>query len=193
VACWKLDEKSGDIAHDSSGTRANGTLHGGPIWRPAGGHVGGAIELDGIDDYISTPSVLDPSKAPFSVFVWVKGGAPGQVILSQPGSSGGANWLRAGASDGSLMTELKGNGRSDRPLTSATSITDGNWHHVGLVWDGANRTLYVDDVVAATDAHHGLGSSYEGLNIAAGKNFDPGTFWSGLIDDIRIYNRAMTP
>jgi len=193
AACWKLDEKSGDTAHDSSGTRADGTLHGDPIWRPAGGQVGGAIELDGIDDYISTPSVLDPSKAPFSVFVWVKGGAPGQVVLSQSGTPGGANWLRAGTSDGSLMTELKGNGRSDRPLTSTTIITDGNWHHVGLVWDGSNRTLYVDEAAVVADTQSNLGSSYEGLNIGAGRSLDAGTFWSGLIDDVRIYNRAMAP
>jgi hypothetical protein len=91
------------------------------------------------------------------------------------------------------MTELKGNGRSDRPLASTTIITDGNWHHVGLVRDGSNRTLYVDEVVAATDAQSSLVSSYEGLNIGAGRSLDPGTFWSGLIDDVRIYNRAMTP
>lgn len=192
AAYWKLDERNGGVARDDSITRADGVLHGSPIWRPAGGQVGGAIELDGIDDYISTPSVLDPAKAPFSVFAWVKGRVPGQVVLSQTGAWG-ANWLRAGASDGSLMTELKGNGRSDRPLASTTIITDGNWHHVGLVRDGSNRTLYVDDVVAATDAHHGLVSSYDGLNIGAGKSPDPGTFWSGLIDDVRIYNRAMTP
>ena len=192
AAYWRLDEKDGAGAHDNSPSRADGILHGNPIWRPAGGQVRGAIELDGIDDYISTPSVLDPAKAPFSVFAWIKGGAPGQVILSQTGT-GGASWLRAGASDGSLMTELKGPGRSDRPLASVTIITDGIWHHVGLVWDGSNRTLYVDEVAVATDASNPLGSSYGDLNIGADKNLDPGTFWSGLIDDVRIYNRAMTP
>jgi len=192
AAYWKLDETGGTVARDYSISRADGALHGDPIWRPAAGQVGGAIELDGIDDHVSTPSVLDPATAPFSVFAWIKGGAPGQVILSQTGAAG-ANWLRAGASDGSLATELKGPGRSDRPLASATIITDGIWHHVGLVWDGSNRTLYVDEVAVATDAQSDLGSSYGGLNIGAGKNLDPGTFWSGLIDDVRIYNRAIGP
>ncbi len=192
AAYWKLDERKGSVARDNGSTRADGVLHGNPIWRPAAGQVGGAIELDGIDDYITTPSVLDPSKAPFSVFAWVKGGAPGQVVLSQTGAWG-ANWLRAGASDGSLTTELKGNGRSDRPLASTSIITDGNWHHIGFAWDSSSRTLYVDEVAVVTDTQSGLGSSYEGLNIGASKNLDAGTFWSGLIDDVRIYNRAVTP
>lgn len=192
VAYWKLDEKSGAVARDYGANRADGVVHGNPIWRPAGGQVGGALELDGIDDYVSTPSVLDPSKTVFSTFVWVKGGAPGQVVLAQAATPWGTNWLRA-ASDGSLVTELKGTGRWDRPLASTTIITDGLWHHVGLVWDGANRTLYVDDVVVATDAQSSLGSAPEGLNIGAGKNLDPGTFWLGLIDDVVIYNRAIEP
>lgn len=61
------------------------------------------------------------------------------------------------------------------------------------MWDGANRTLYVDDAIVAADTHNPLGSSYGDLNIGAGKNLDPDTFWSGLIDDVRIYNRAMGP
>jgi len=194
---WKLDETEGGIAHDDSVNHKDGTLHGSPAWRPAGGQVKGALEFDGIDDYISTPFVFDPAdpemSSGFSVFVWVKGGAPGQVILSQSGTPWGANWLRAGAADGSLITEFKGTGRFDRPLTSTSTITDGNWHRIGLVWDGSNRILYVDDAVVATDTQDTLGSSFGGLNIGAGKNPDTGTFWSGLIDDVRIYNRAVTP
>ena len=91
------------------------------------------------------------------------------------------------------MTELKGTGRFDRSLVSRSIITDGNWHHIGFVWDGSNRTLYVDDVEVATDTQSRLRSLYGGLYIGAGKNLDPGYFFSGLIDDVRIYNRAVTP
>ena len=193
AGCWKLDEKDGAVARDYSAGRADGVLHGDPIWLPAGGRIGGAIELDGLDDYVSTPAILDPSQVQFSVFVWVKGGSPGQVVLSQTGTPWGTNWLRAAAPDGSLMTELKGPARSDHPLTSAAIVTDGLWHHVGLAWDGANRTLYVDDVAVATDAHSNLASTAGGMNIGAGENLDPGMFWSGLIDDVCIYNRVVGP
>jgi hypothetical protein len=76
---------------------------------------------------------------------------------------------------------------------SQTVITDGNWHRIGLVWDGSHRTLCVDDAVVAEDVQDGLGGSGDGLYIGTGKTMAPGTYFSGLIDDVRIYNRAVRP
>lgn len=78
-------------------------------------------------------------------------------------------------------------------MQSQTNITDDNWHRIGFVWDGSNRTLYVDNVAVADDTKANLGASYNGLYIGAGKVMEPGSFWSGLIDDVRIYNRALIP
>jgi len=55
------------------------------------------------------------------------------------------------------------------------------------------RTLYVDDVAVTQDMQGSLGSSSNGLYIGAGKAMAPGTYFWGLIDDVRIYNRAITP
>jgi hypothetical protein len=112
VARWKLDEADGGIAADGAGAHS-GTLVGDPIWQPSGGMVDGALQFDGTDDVVSIPFVLDPSAESFSVFAWVKGGAPGQAILSR---EGGANWVMADASQGSLMTDLKNAGRFGRAL-----------------------------------------------------------------------------
>ena len=194
AAYWKLDETAGSLVLDSSISGADGTVHGDPIWRPAGGQVGGAIELDGKDDYIDTPFVLDPGKMTFSVLAWVRGGAPGQVVISQRGTPGGANWLCADPSDGSLTSELKGASRGDRPwLASESIITDGSWHHIGLVWNGSERILYVDDIEVARDTQSGLASWQGGVHLGADKALEAGGFWSGLIDDVRIYNRAVSP
>ncbi len=189
IAYWQLDETEGDIAKDSVGDN-DGTLFGEPLWQPAGGQIAGALELDGIDDYVETDFVLNPADGPFSVFVWVKGGAPGQAVLSQ---IGGANWLCTDSSGGNLMIGLKGTGRGATILLSQAFITDGNWHRIGLVWDGSQRTLYVDDIAVAQDAQPDLEASENSLYIGTGKAMEPGTFWSGLIDDVRIYNRAVTP
>jgi hypothetical protein len=191
VARWKLDEEVGDIAADSVGTN-NGVLFGNPLWQPAGGKLGGALQLDGIDDCVTTKFVCNPSLGPFSVFAWIKGGAPGQVIVSQ---TAGVDWLSAGSIEGKLMTRLsRPAGRvAPGPLTSPSVVTDGNWHRVGFVWDGSNRILYVDGVEVARDTQTGLGASGGGLHIGAGSTLAPGTFWSGLIDDVRIYNRAVKP
>jgi len=189
IANYKLDEAEGDIAYDSAGI-LDGILNGAPKWQPNGGVIDGAIELDGTDDYISTPFVINPYEENFSVFTWIKGGAPGQVIISQ---QDGVNWLLSDPTEGNLMTELKCQGRSGTPLVSNTVITDGYWHRIGLVWDGSNRKLYVDGVAVAEDTQPGLDGSQMGLYIGCDKGMEPGTFFSGLIDDVRIYNRAVNP
>jgi len=189
IAHWRLDEAEGGVAVDSAGN-SDGVLVGDPVWEPAGGKIGGALQLDGVDDCVTMEFVRDPSEGAFSVLAWVKGGAPGQVIVSQVN---GANWLMAGASDGGLATELKSAGRTGKALKSAASVTDGAWHRVGFVWDGSNRILYVDDIEVARDAQTTLVGTYAGLYVGAGSTLAPGTSWSGLIDDVRIYDRAVKP
>jgi len=188
LAHWALDETEGAVAYDSAGTN-NAVLSGNPTWQPTMGQLNGALELDGIDDCIITGPVLNPAEGPFSVLAWVKGGAAGQVVVSELNS----NWLCTDPSNGELTTELTCQGRSTIPLLSQTVITDGEWHRVGLVWGGSNRTLYVDDVIVAQDTQGSLKESNSGLYIATGKAMEAGTFWSGLIDEVRIYKRAVSP
>jgi N-acetylneuraminic acid mutarotase len=189
IAHWTLDEAEGDIAYDSAGYN-DAVIFGDPAWQPESGMVDGALSFDGFDDYVSTEFVLNPTDGKFSVFEWIKGGAPGQVVIAQ---KDGVNWLCADSSEGNLMTELKGAGRGSAELLSQTNITDGNWHRIGLVWDGSHRMLYVDDIAVAEDAQPNLEGFYNGLYIGTGKSMELGSFWSGLIDDVRIYNRAVTP
>jgi len=192
IAHYKLDETEGLIAVDSAGDN-DGTLSGGPLWLPEGGQVSGALQFEGKDDYVSTEPVLNPSDGKFSVLAWIKGGAPGQVVLSQ---ADGANWLCLDSVEGCLMTELKAAGRGARPLPpSQAVITDGNWHRIGLVWDGSHRHLSVDGAEVANDAAPlaGLASAEGGLYFGAGSTLVPGSFFSGLIDDVRIYDRAVRP
>jgi hypothetical protein len=91
------------------------------------------------------------------------------------------------------MTELKESGRNGKPLVSGALITDGAWHRVGVVWDGSNRILYVDNLEVAKDAQANLAGSTGNVFIGAGSPPTPGTFWKGLIDDVRIYDRAVHP
>ncbi len=187
IAHWMLDETEGDVAYDSAATH-DAMLMGDAFWQPEGGQGGGALQLDGAGDYVQTPNVLNPADGAFSVFAWVQGGAPGQVILSQVD---GENWLMLDA-QGSLKTTLKGS-RRDPDLASTAAITDDAWHRVGFTMDGKNRILYLDDSEVARDSQTGLQGSEGDLFIGAGTSLDPGTFWSGMIDDVRIYDRAVTP
>lgn len=188
VAYWKLDETEGELAYDSTGQN-NASVIGGPIWLPDAGQANGAIELDGVDDVLIAAAPVNPADGPLSVFVWVKGGAPGQAIISEPA---GPDWLSLDPVTGHLMTELTTNGRSAAFLLSETVIADGNWRRIGFVWDGLYRTLYVDGVAVAEDTQDRLAGQATGFYIGADKSMAPGTFFSGLIDDVRVYNRALS-
>jgi len=195
TAYWRLDESDGVIATDSVGEH-HGILYGEPLWQPEEGMVNGALAFDGIDDYVSTDPVLNPTDGAFSVVAWIKGGAPGQVIISQ---KGGADWLMADIVEGDLRTNLRTPatvGRNPKPagppLICTTVITDSDWHRVGFIRNGSDRILYVDNIEVVTDTAEIIESASGGFYIGAGSSLNPGAFWSGLIDDVRIYDRALS-
>ena len=200
IVHWALDETEGTTAHGSYDVYGDAPLssevHGDAIWKAEGGEIGGALQLDGVDDYINTPAILDPSAGDFSVFLWIKGGDPGQAIVSQ---ENGTSWLMADPTDGALRTDLRTpeeTGRNAKPagppLVCSTVVTDGNWHRVGLVRDGSDRILYVDDIQVARDTAETLESAEGGLYIGASSSMEPDGFFSGLIDDIRLYSIAVS-
>ena len=79
-------------------------------------------------------------------------------------------------------------------MISEAVITDGEWHHVGLVISAYQvRELYADGVRVAFDTQPvELPSSDGSMYIGADKTLDAATFFSGLIDDVRIYNIALS-
>lgn len=190
IAHWTLDETVGIIAHDSAGEHHDATVFGAPLWQPEGGKVGGALQLSGVPNFLITKFSCDPAAGPVTVFAWVKGGGPGQVVISQ---QGGVNWLMADGATGTLMTGLSKTGRTGSELASEAVITDGDWHRVGFTWDGRIRALYVDGVEVAQDTQDSMAGSTGNVTIGAGSSTAPTTFWKGLIDDVRIYDRAVKP
>jgi hypothetical protein len=70
---------------------------------------------------------------------------------------------------------------------------NGNWHRIGFVRDGSHRKRYVDGNVVAEDEQNELAGSINGLYIGCGKSREAGSLFSGLIDDVRIYKRAVSP
>jgi len=193
-AHWKLDEGAGLYAADSTHNDYTGELLNGPVWQPTGGMFGGALQFDGAGDFVAAPFVLNPADGPLSVFAWVNGGASQEVIITQTNDAGGGvgrEWLQIDPA-GTLVTRLT-DGTSK--LACDVVITDGNWHHVGVVWDGSRRYLYVDGAEAARDLLplDELQACDGPMYIGAGKTLAGYMFWSGLIDDVRIYARAVGP
>ena len=191
IAHWKLDEAEGTVAYDSIGSD-HSNVHGEAVWQPNAGVLAGALEFDGIDDYVAPMCILNPADKPFRILAWIKGGTPGQVIASQTPTEFelGGTYLAADPADGALVTEAV----LPMPLKSDVVITDGEWHEVGLEWDGNYRHLSVDDNEVAVDNTILPAMENTGyLNIGTGKAFEDGSFWSGLIDDVRIYKLGEKP
>jgi hypothetical protein len=193
VAHWKLDEVEGVIAHDSIGD-SDATVVGGATWQPEGGLVDGALELDGVDDHVDTGFVADPKAGAIRVVCWVKTDAAGGTIVSHmPGAPFGSAWLATDPADGTLVSDMM------FPLPALHStyvVADGQWHEVTAEWDGTYRRIWVDNHEVAKDA---LPMTLPPFNwnatliIGAGANLEVGSFFSGLIDDVRVYNRAVEP
>lgn len=114
-------------------------------------------------------------------------------VHSYPPSAFRVSWFCTDSVEDCLITELKGSGRSAGPLRSQTIITDDIWYRIGFVWDGSHRILSVDNMAVAEDAQNGLEGSSNGRYIDTSKMMQSGTDFSGLIDDIRIYNRVVHP
>jgi hypothetical protein len=189
VGWWKFDETKGNVAADSSGNGNNGSLVGNPVWRPQGGKLGGAIELDGNGDYvkIDNESAFDIT-GQITISAWVN-------ITSVP-----QEWtaiVTKGDSAWRMSTDFANNvfhfglGSNDY-LNGRTSVSSGQWHHVLCVYDGSKMSTYVDGRLDVSRPRTGPIATND-FPVCIGENIQlTGRFWHGLIDDVRVYNYALS-
>ncbi|UCC22461.1 MAG: LamG domain-containing protein [Planctomycetota bacterium] len=211
VAHWKLDEETGLTAYDSAGS-SHGTLVNGPIW--ASGLIDGALEFDNIDDYVNVGDPADESldfgaDESFSITAWIKCDDVGgySAIVGKRRSTGLYGYFYEGyrfrVHYDTLVFEIEDTGNNGVGMFGTTPVTDNVWHHVAAVRDAtANKLyLYVDgntDGEPVTDTTSGSLSTSQnfwiGLMTTTVSN-DPlenPHYFSGLIDDVRIYDRALS-
>jgi len=198
IGYWSFDEGSGITANDSSGNGNNGTLVNGPIWTP--GEIAGALSFDGVDDYVSFAS---QAQSTISISAWVYAQAtPGNVfprIIDMPGYvlflPEPSNPKSNPASLGFLSRRSDGDGEWDTP---ANSMAYNSWNHVAVVYDSSstsnNADLYINGVkqtISKINPPRGTQTSNEGEGII-GNHIPLNRGWDGLIDELRIYNRALS-
>ena len=197
MAGYALNEGSGPTAGDVSGEGNNGTLAG-ATWTPSGKN-GGALSFNGSSGYVDLDNPVDLQlTGSMTLSAWVNASSSpaddGQIVSKSTDSQG---WqLKSSPDTGPQRFAVAISGVGGRAQRNSLTVRSLNtWYHVAGVYDAAARTLhiYVNGVLddglltgtvppaqtdAAVDANLGRRTG--------------GYYFAGRIDDVRIYNRALT-
>jgi len=192
VGYWKFDESGGTAAADSSGYGNHGTLNGVPQW--VTGKLGGALDFDGSTDYVEIPhnpslSITDA----ITIAAWtnMRANASGEMAIVSKGG-----WA---ANDLPYeLTETPGDvifwqfyDDAGRDTCSPSSPPVSEWHHITATYDGKIFKCYIDGVLGEEWAYVGK-MPQNTASVTIGRRSRGGTFFNGMIDDVAIFNHALS-
>jgi hypothetical protein len=202
MAHWNLDETAGTTSADNSGNGIHGTWQGSPQLS-AEGYFAGAVEFDGMDDYISTSYTGVLGNRDRTVCAWIKAASDNSLTLRSIVSWGtGANgsiWNFSVSTDSKYGAQgALRLGTYNAHVIGSTPINDNRWHHVAAVF--ANKGSFrISDVCLYVDGKREvLSNTLSGsVNTIQGDVVKIGTcsnvwFFKGKIDEVRIYDRALS-
>ncbi len=174
-------------ANDSSDYANHGTAQGGPLWISGLPGYGGAIRFDGVNDYVGTGKILLANVSQFTLAGWVSAGNP---TASRIGLFGQNDVIEMGFNGGNISIWISAGGATTQTPWTFPNLT---WHHVAVVADTSMR-IYLDGQLAVTGTGAAnYGTSTYPFNIGGGGIWDTtGNWFSGSMDEVRVYNRALT-
>jgi len=188
IAHWPLDEPSGPTAQDVEGGH-DGDLIDGPVWAP--GLVDGGLSFDGVDDYVNVPHQDTLSFSSFTISAWVRPAAlNGWRIVMSKGTSADLNYY-LGTHDDEISMGFLNVGVWTEFETTNANLETGNWYHLAGTFDDTigEAKIYLNGARLHT-ATTGASPPACTDDLMIGTTvFDE--FWSGLLDDVRIYNRVL--
>ena len=204
---WPLDEASGKTAADASGNGNDAALKGnGVSWKPNDGKLGGAAEFDGGGEAIEDDNGVDyiNDLTAITVAVWVKSAEVpsdrGFIDGRDPGGDDTVLSLRydaAGFEAGGkelIKAGITTTGGIQR-LETANDVQTKSWQHIVLTWSSGNElALYIDGELDTPtfNSPETKGKLTGATKLVIGKGEkDIGRTWSGLVDDVRIYDRVL--
>ncbi|MDZ4227745.1 MAG: LamG domain-containing protein [Candidatus Levybacteria bacterium] len=197
VGWWKMDGN----ANDSTSSANDGTVSGATLVNDRKSEALKAYSFDGSGDYIRMGNVLNQPTNDFSISAWVKstynaggGGNRNGIVYKKPTVQLYSTGYRLNMPDGNFVLSIA-DGTTDNTLTTSPTdaYNDGNWHHVvGVVKRGVELRIYVDGSSAGSTPST-LETSISGSNIfEIGGETTTAQLFTGQIDDVRIYNRALS-
>jgi MSHA biogenesis protein MshQ len=166
---------------------------GDPMW--VEGIIGGALDLDGVDDYVDCGnSELFSFTDAFTLSIWINWRATGaewQTVIAK----GDNAWRLARGSTTQTMDFgfTAGGDRGWQAARTASEVPLGEWHHVAATIDTVEGAkIYLDGVLEGTNADTG-GITVGDYPVYIGENAQAlNRFWDGSVDDVRLYDGALS-
>ncbi len=197
VGWWKLDEEEGTTAIDWSGNYNHGILMNGPEWTL--GPVDGALQFDGTNDYVDLPigqlisTLNEATLAIWANFTNPEGGVLRPIFNFGTDTTNYAYLSPRFGEDGAMHVAITAD-NTPFDLDSGSGTLAGGWHHIAVVSKSNSMQLYLDGQSVGsmvTDyALSNLGVTNE--NWLGKPEWPNDAFFSGTLDDFRIYNRELS-
>ena len=200
VGYWSMNEGAGTVAGDGSGNGNRGTLTGGPTW--VDGKRGKALSFDGGDDdvLVADNNSLDFGTGDMSISAWIKPNTvttANQAIVDKTGGGTAAYRFNTSNADGDRLKFTRGSLFVDGVGSNDNVLVAGVWQHIAAVVNTSGTdivTFYVNGV--AQGSGNLANSSFTNANplMIGQKGYDGSSVvnFNGLIDEVRIYNRALS-
>lgn len=197
VGCWLMNEGGGDVVADLSGNGNTGTITG-LTWQA--GKFGSALNSDGTSNYIDC-GLMPQAKGvgALSVSAWVK--VPGasipstMYIASIKGDTGSRTFeLQTGESENVNFIVYNSSDTEAAGVWTDGFVGVANiWLHIVGVYDGANVYVYRNGVIGGTVGNLTGVTDSSATKMAVGaENIYGQNDWIGSIDNVSIYNRALS-
>lgn len=196
TAYWAFDDRSGLTVRDSSSNSFHGQMVNMDQTSWTMGKRCGGLLFDGIDDYAAVPAFYGIRGGQSrTCAAWIKTTKPGGEIISWGSTELGQKWIVRINETGSLRTEVSGG-----YICGTKRVDDGQWHHIAVVLDN-DGTADIAEAVLFVDGQPDMPAAVvpcpvntaDSAPLSIGLYPLVGTrYFKGLIDEVRIYNRALS-
>jgi hypothetical protein len=195
AGCWGFDETAGSVASDSSGNNFDGSVSG-AVWESSG-QIDGALDFDGTDDYVNTTIDSDTLEQ-VSFCAWFNSDDAGSIgddevaqrFITQMRTSTSSRF--ALGINNNRVAVYWHDGSSNVEWTGGPDLSDGQWYHAAVTYDGSDIRLYLDGSEKGSFSESSMSASSTSTNIQIGRQGAGLRCFDGLLDDVRIYHRALT-
>jgi hypothetical protein len=190
VAAFALNAGSGSNVADSSGSKNSGTVSG-ATWSSSG-RFGSALSFDGVNDWVTVADAasLDLSSG-MTLEAWVRPSRLGgwRTVVFKERSGGVVYGLYGDQAGGRPLGQVDIGG--ERNAVGSASLPLNVWSHLATTFDGSMVRLYVNGTQAGSLPFAGSMAASTGP-LRLGGNSVWGEWFAGLIDEVRVYNRALS-